>query len=325
MQTNLTSRDERASIDIFDFFEIIKARWRFIIIISLLFAVAYGLYIAVTPKQSEPEPVTHTRMTSYAELVAPYPTEIAEFHKKRAQIIALLSPSTNKEINLISASLEEAFLAHTIREASSYIQRTDFLSKTLDYYRTLVSTEEADSASRALFAANSSVFEVTAPPSTSTAPVIVKYSTLVPGVAQKALAKFLEQINSAVIDIVNNSMNVAIDAEIAILQSQRSLLTARQKSGHADANNDNYPPEYYNITSKIKALAELKTFNPKGVAFSYRAKPANEYSASGNPVTKPVTPSKFLMVALSGIVGAMLACIMVLIQYGHQRRRENHR
>lgn len=319
------THDEQTSIDIFDFFEIIKARWKFLISFTLFFSLVFGAYIFTIP--SKPQPIHYVRMESYAEIVNPYPTQIADFLKKRAQAAALLSPHTIDEIDIMRAPLEEVFFDHTTRETQSYTRQQAFLAESLDYYQALVSSHERTIPSASLLAVNSSVFNVNFPvgDKRTAVTVLIKYSTLVPGVAQKALARFLEYINSIVNKSINDSINIAIEAEIEILKSQLILMATQKNLIDPEVDRESNIGSREFLERKIKLLRDLRDVTPSGDAFSFRAIPAYEY-----PVEKPHTQTKtklprFLGVIISGVVGLMIACIIVLAQYSYRfRRRGNH-
>lgn len=315
------AQNEQVPIDIFDLAEILKNRWRSIVSITLAFAVVAGAYILTMPKQ--PENVPRTRLTSYAEIVPPYATDIAGFLQKRAQAIALISPRITREMEVMHAPLEEVFFNYVTREAFSYIQRQNFLSKNLKIYESLVSSQDGTPQSLALLAANSSVFEVTLPAGEKirATPVVIKYSTIVPGVAQQALARFLDHINLSVNGTINDSMNIAIDAEIAILKSQLTRLTKQNNANTLTGFESPHPPAYSGIQNKIDSLTALRNVTPAGSGFSYRARPANEYSATGIQSTGRSNFSALFSVMLSATIGFMIACIFILAQYAYEERK----
>lgn len=315
--------DSYLLIDIFDLFHLLKRRVAFILGVCAVFIAAMAIYIYT--RGQPPQEVKYYRLTSYAEILPSYPADIAQFIKKQAEFWALSGKRDELGTATSPSALREFSFNSVIREILSYPQRQNFLDR-VDYYRTLVAHNEGDIEALTSLAINSSVFDIRLPNNQNIeiTPVFISYSTLVPGVAQQALGEFLEQINTAVNAIINDSLNVAIDTEIEIQQTrQRISVDDVAGSGLTESSSGPKHVDYQFSTRTIQALKDLRAVTPVGRTFNYRNKPVTEYYADTKPISTNKGSKRLFLLALSALVGLMMGCAIVIINHSYRRRHHN--
>lgn len=266
-RSNRTSSPEAYEINVFDAIHILWARKFFILGAMCLFLAGTLGWIFLQPPVATGDRF-QTRWNSYAQVVPPLSNDITSIISKYRVFSGVIDESPVPEMGsglLLDEFLTKKIYANFLQEINSNLQRAELITNR-KYMEGLVADVEGDKNMLVERIKSTGRFNVI-PAASEHGMVVIEFSTMVPGVAQKVLQGFIAQVNRSVIEDADNQINNVIDNRVLILRDRINFL--EKERGREKLNKIN------EIASKISASEELKSLEHEGLQAHIRKTDTN--------------------------------------------------